>query len=451
MKKIFILLVIFINITIFADSIGDIGFKFTSINKKYNINCYINNVNPSIHVSSWAEWDDIEQSDSAYLSNFMDIFVEELNKYPTDLIKNSKLKGVALVKNLKFAEEFVQSIPDAFGEIIYFDIQYGMIARESIKSNIHHSFFRMLEETVFGSLFYEDKEWTNLNIAEYIDRPPKGGEDRSYSYIEHPIPGFVNTFSMYGMHFDKAETFSFMMINEKYELLVQWIKTDSILNRKVEKITAMLRQFSPTIDSLYLEKIKKSEDKLPENYSYQKKDSQNNLKNETKTESNDIKSNFSKLYSIVKDPATISKLKALESEGIENKISTNGVRPQQLVDMAKQHLGIPYIYGRSDSKGTDCSGLTSQIFKKLGINMSRSTREQAKTGKVYVDKEDLLPGDMVFFTKTYNTTKLITHVGIYIGDKKFVNANSYYGKVMIDIIDDNYWKNFYIFGTRIFE
>jgi cell wall-associated NlpC family hydrolase len=60
----------------------------------------------------------------------------------------------------------------------------------------------------------------------------------------------------------------------------------------------------------------------------------------------------------------------------------------------------------------------------------------------------LHPGDMVFFIRTYKTASLITHVGLYLGEGRFINANSYYGKTKIDDINQSYWKTRFLFGTR---
>lgn len=95
---------------------------------------------------------------------------------------------------------------------------------------------------------------------------------------------------------------------------------------------------------------------------------------------------------------------------------------QQIVDYAKQFLGCKYVYGGSGPNTFDCSGFTMYVYSKFGISLSHSAVTQAKKG-TYVAKEDLQPGDLVFF-KNYDTMVGIGHCGIYIGNGDFIHASS---------------------------
>ena len=94
----------------------------------------------------------------------------------------------------------------------------------------------------------------------------------------------------------------------------------------------------------------------------------------------------------------------------------------QIVDYAKQYLGCKYVYGGSGPSVFDCSGFTMYVYSKFGISLSHSATAQAKKG-TYVAKEDLQPGDLVFF-KDYETMEGIGHCGIYIGNGDFIHASS---------------------------
>ncbi len=61
-----------------------------------------------------------------------------------------------------------------------------------------------------------------------------------------------------------------------------------------------------------------------------------------------------------------------------------------------------------------------------------------------------MPGDMVFFIRTYNTSRFITHSGIFIGDKKFLHTSTSLG-VTITSLDDPWWNERYLFATRVFN
>lgn len=95
---------------------------------------------------------------------------------------------------------------------------------------------------------------------------------------------------------------------------------------------------------------------------------------------------------------------------------------EEIANVAKQYLGCKYVYGGSGPSTFDCSGFTMYVYKQFGINLSHSARAQSKNGS-YVAKEDLQPGDLVFF-KDYETMDGIGHCGIYIGEGNFIHASS---------------------------
>lgn len=112
------------------------------------------------------------------------------------------------------------------------------------------------------------------------------------------------------------------------------------------------------------------------------------------------------------------------TEGIEEtqESNNNSGMGSQIVDYAKQYLGCPYVYGGSGPSSFDCSGFTMYVYKNFGYSLSHSATAQSKCG-TYVSKENLQPGDLVFFLE-YDTMDGIGHCGIYIGDGNFIHASS---------------------------
>ena len=114
-------------------------------------------------------------------------------------------------------------------------------------------------------------------------------------------------------------------------------------------------------------------------------------------------------------------------------------KASDMVITAMNFLGVPYRRGGTTEAGFDCSGFTRQVFEtSLGFALPRRADEQAKApGLVAVKRAELQPGDLVFFNTLKRT---FSHVGIYIGDGKFIHAPRTGGKVRIEDMQQAYWQ-----------
>lgn len=121
----------------------------------------------------------------------------------------------------------------------------------------------------------------------------------------------------------------------------------------------------------------------------------------------------------------------------------------KVVSVTKSYLGIPYVWGGTSTKGFDCSGLTQYVYKKLGINIPRVSYAQVNVGKDIWDKDDLRKGDLIFFFTNSNNLAQVSHVGISIGNRQFIEASSSLGKVKISSIDTKYFDTVFYVGKRI--
>lgn len=94
---------------------------------------------------------------------------------------------------------------------------------------------------------------------------------------------------------------------------------------------------------------------------------------------------------------------------------------EYIINLAKQHLGLPYLWAGTTSYGFDCSGFTQFCFKMAGYFLRRDADMQFEQGEPVPDRKDLKPGDLVFF-QTYKPGP--SHVGIYIGEMKYIHSGS---------------------------
>ena len=116
-----------------------------------------------------------------------------------------------------------------------------------------------------------------------------------------------------------------------------------------------------------------------------------------------------------------------------------------LIEEAVRWLGVPYKYGGNDKHGVDCSGLTSQVFlKSLNVKMPRTSREQQQWCD-NIKKDNLLPGDLVFFATGSNRSR-VSHVGIYIGNGDIIHASSSRGVIVSSLGETYYMKRYHSSG-----
>ena len=111
-------------------------------------------------------------------------------------------------------------------------------------------------------------------------------------------------------------------------------------------------------------------------------------------------------------------------------------------------VGTPYRYGgNSPEGGFDCSGLVQFVFRDTaGLRLPRSTRDLVAMDAPEIDRRRLQPGDLVFFNPGGGTA---SHIGIYVGEGRFVHAPSSGGTVRLDQLDSEYWRRNWAGARRV--
>lgn len=114
-----------------------------------------------------------------------------------------------------------------------------------------------------------------------------------------------------------------------------------------------------------------------------------------------------------------------------------------LHEAGRPWLGTPYRWGGQSRRGIDCSAFTQQFMRdNLGVDLPRATAGQQYEG-ISVRKDDLLPGDLVFFRR-----HSVRHVGVYLGDGEFIHASSSRG-VTVSNLSEGYYENAYWMARRV--
>jgi cell wall-associated NlpC family hydrolase len=129
------------------------------------------------------------------------------------------------------------------------------------------------------------------------------------------------------------------------------------------------------------------------------------------------------------------------------KISNETVQPDSLVAFARTQIGIPYLYACTDpAKGFDCSGFITYVFNHFNIIVPRSSVDFTNYGKE-IDLEKARPGDLILFTGTDSTIRVVGHMGLVESIRedtlRFIHSTSGKAKgVVISPLGDYYKKRF---------
>ena len=115
----------------------------------------------------------------------------------------------------------------------------------------------------------------------------------------------------------------------------------------------------------------------------------------------------------------------------------------QLLKSYSNWKGTKYSLGGDSENGMDCSALTRRVYREVyGYELPRRTVQQVKVG-AHIQKENLKPGDIVFFRPEGNN-----HTAVYLGDTLFINASSSKG-VVISTLENTYWNRYFKYGVRV--
>jgi hypothetical protein len=127
-------------------------------------------------------------------------------------------------------------------------------------------------------------------------------------------------------------------------------------------------------------------------------------------------------------------------------VSETTAPASDVVDVAARLIGRPYVWGAEGPTAFDCSGLTQYVFREFAVELPRRAVSQSRAGDPAGRR--LQRGDLVFFSSDTRKT-LVTHVGIYEGRGRMIEASKSAGLVRRSSLDDSYWVERFMFARRL--
>lgn len=139
------------------------------------------------------------------------------------------------------------------------------------------------------------------------------------------------------------------------------------------------------------------------------------------------------LLTLTLDPGSGFGTPPVSADGAADSVS---MLVDSIIADAMSYIGTPYVYGGTGPSGFDCSGLICRVFSDNGLELPRTVTAMESMG-VTVEREDLLPGDLLIFESP-------KHVGMYLGDGLFIHSSSYQdrGVVVTELAQANYARRY---------
>jgi len=129
-------------------------------------------------------------------------------------------------------------------------------------------------------------------------------------------------------------------------------------------------------------------------------------------------------------------------------INQSNNKIEDITKIALSQMGKTYVWGATGPFTFDCSGFTQFVYEQNGIELPRVSKDQAQEGR-FVDKNHLKRGDLIFFSSSKSDE--VHHVGIYLGNSKFVHASSAKKRVTVSSLDEKYYREHFKWGRRYIE
>ena len=191
------------------------------------------------------------------LNDYLDLFEEELNKYPPGFFKKRDLKGLLLVERLFRGEIPADGMYNRDRQMMVFDVLRSGRNPSQQRHSIHHEIFHLMAQQFPVSELLKRADWAGLN-----------GRGFFYGKVHKPLTeqnpvnrsapnelGFVTYYAFQSEDEDQAEIFACLMQKQHKKLIEEWSKKDDILRRKIEIIKRFVAGYDEDMDEMYWKKL----------------------------------------------------------------------------------------------------------------------------------------------------------------------------------------------------
>lgn len=184
------------------------------------------------------------------LRQYLGLFEQEFQKLPAQLLQLSGLQTVAFVRQLQLATQPRAAVPDYIHEVLYYDISPQREAY--LRHVVHHEFYHMLEQQLYGTAYYQDPAWLALNPAGFAYG--NGGamtRQAEAAAFSHPAPGFLNGYAMSGIEEDKAEIWTVIWASDSWQQVNGIFAQDPVLAAKLRLLIKQLQCKAPDLQQAW--------------------------------------------------------------------------------------------------------------------------------------------------------------------------------------------------------
>lgn len=224
---------------------------------KYGIDLVTDSFAGGTYSQKWAVWSTPTEADSTVFDQFISIFADEWNDYPTTWISVNNLKKIVFVKNLRVTDQYRFAMPDPYDEVLFYDIEYLQYGEEYLRLMTHHEFWHSIEEQHFGTMYLKNLSWSKFNLKnfQYIGSGSDAFTDGKYTEGEHTKKGFTTNYAMYGEEEDRAELYCWLFTKRTWKLINKWSKCDRRLKGKLNWMLSFIEDKVPEMNKAFFDEV----------------------------------------------------------------------------------------------------------------------------------------------------------------------------------------------------